>query len=99
MTGNETQIKIKGRAIMVAVAGLGPLEISNIAGQVEKKIDEIEAKTSIPDTGRLALLAAFEFATELHNLKQHAEASKEADSRTIDELIAKLEGAMEKELF
>lgn len=99
MTGKETQVKIKGRALTLSVDGLGPLEISAIAGQVEKKIDNIEEKTQIPDNSKLALMAAFEFATELYNLKQKSETANEADSRKIDELAGKLECALDKELF
>ena len=99
MTGNETQVKIKGRMLSLSVDGLGPLEISTIAGQVEKKIDAIEEKTQIPDNSKLALLAAFEFATELYNLKQKSANTTEADSRKIEDLVTKLESAMEKELF
>lgn len=99
MTDNETPVRIKNRTIIVSVAGLSPLEITNIGDQVENKINEIEAKTGIADSYRLSLMAALEFAIELHNLKQHSETAREADSRTIDELITKLESAMEKELF
>jgi len=99
MTGKETQVKIKGRVLTLSVDGLGPLEISAIAGQVEKKINEIEEATQIPDNSKLALMAAFGFATELYNLKQRSEDSSEADSRKIEELVGKLENALDKELF
>jgi len=99
MTGNETQVKIKGRVVSLAVDGLGPLEITSIAGQVEKKINDIEQETQIPDNSKLALLAAFSFATELYSLKQKSEDTGEADSKKLDELSAKLENALNKELF
>ena len=99
MTGNEIQVKIKGRSLTLSVDGLGPLEISAIADQVGRKIDEIEEKTKIPDNSKLALMAAFDFATELYNLKQKSETKKEADSRKIDELVEKLESSQDKQLF
>ena len=99
MTGNETQVTIKGRSLTLSVDGLGPLEIMTIANQVVKKIEEIEEKTQIPDTSKLALLAAFEFATDLYNLKQKSETSLEADSRKLDELVEKLESSQDKQLF
>jgi cell division protein ZapA (FtsZ GTPase activity inhibitor) len=99
MTDKETQVKIKGRALNISVDGLGPLEISHIAGLVEKKINKLEASTQIPDTSKLLLLAAFEFATEHYNLKQKYESSAEADSRKIEELSGKLENVLDKELF
>lgn len=97
MTGNDVlPIKIKGRILTPSVDGLGPLEMTTIANQVEKKIEEIETKTQIADTSKLALLAAFAFATELYNLKQKSEVTKEADSRKIDELVEKLESSLNK---
>ena len=99
MISHEVPVTIKGRTITPSVDGLGPLEVTTIANQVEKRIDEIEARTGIPDSGKLALLAAFGFATELYNLKQKHKDTKEADTRKIDELIALLEGAQDKKLF
>jgi len=99
MTNTETQIKIKGRSMNVAVDGLSPIEINSIAGQVEERIKRIEEKTKIPDTAKLATLAAFEFATELYNLKQKSEVSNEADEKKIDDMVEKLEKTMEKGLF
>ena len=99
MTGKDTQVKIKGRVLTFSVDGLGPLEIASIAGQVEKKIDDIEAATKIPDNSKLALMAAFGFAAELYNLRQKSETSTEADSRKIEELAGKLESALDKKLF
>lgn len=99
MTGNETQVKIRGRALAIAVDGLGELEITAIADQVEKKTDELEKKTQIADTSKLFLLAAFNFAAELYNLKHRSETNREADTRKIDELVDKLENSLNKQLF
>ena len=99
MQNNEALIKIRGRSIAMAVDGLTELEIGNIADQVEKKMAEIEEKTNIADTSKLAVMAALEFAAKLYNLKQKSENTTEADSRKIEDLVAKLESAMDKQLF
>ncbi len=99
MQNNEVVIKIRGRSISMAVDGLTELEIGGIADQVGKKMEAIEEKTKIADTSKLSIMAAMEFAIELHNLKQKSENTTEADSRKISDLVAKLEGAMEKQLF
>lgn len=99
MTSNDVVIKIRGRSITIAVDGLTELEIGNIADQVEKKMDEIEEETKIPDTSKLALMAAMGFATELYNLKQRSDNTREADTRKIDELVDKLESTVDKKLF
>ena len=99
ITNNEIRLKIKKRDITMSVDGLTELEIGNIADQVEKKIDAIEKKTGQPDTGKLAVMAALEFAVELHNLKQRYANNKEADTRKIDELATALGGVLDKGLF
>ncbi|MBI4802220.1 MAG: cell division protein ZapA [Elusimicrobia bacterium] len=99
MITSEVRLKIKKRDITMSVDGLTELEIGNIADQVEKKIDEIEKRTGQPDTSKLAVMAALEFAIELHNLKQRYSNNKEADTRKIDEMTAALEGALDKKLF
>lgn len=76
ITNVETQIKIRGRSITVAVEGLSPIEISSIACQVEERIKRIEEKTEVADTAKLCALAAFEFAVELYNSKQKVEVSR-----------------------
>ncbi len=99
MPNNEAVIMIRKRPYSIAVDGLTELEIGNIADQVEKKMAKIEEDTSTADTSKLAVMAALDFATELYILKQKSENTTEADSRKIDELIAKLENSMDKELF
>ena len=96
MTNTETHVKIKGRAMNISVEGLEALEIVAIAGQVEERMKRIEENTKIVDGSKLAILAAFEFATELYNLKQKSEVSSEAGEKKLDELAARLEKVMEK---
>ena len=99
MQNNEAVITIRKRQYSMSVDGLTEMEIAGIADQVEKKMDEIEKKTNTADTSKLAVMAAMEFATKLYNLKQKSENTTEADSREMDDLIAKLEGVPDKELF
>jgi len=99
MSNNEAVITIRKRHYSMSVDGLTEMEIGGIADQVEKKMDEIEKKTNIPDTSKLAVMAAMEFATELYNLKQNSDNTREADSRKIDELVGRLEKTLDKELF
>jgi len=91
MASNETAIKIRNRSFSVAIDGLTEIEIASIAGQVEKKMLELEESTKTADTSKLAVLAALDFAAELYNLKQRSESLRAADSRKVDELIEKLE--------
>ncbi len=95
--GNDFEAKVRGRLMKFpAVDGMTELELGSIVAQVEEKIGRIEEKLDIVDTSKLAILAAYDFAVELHNLRQRAETNREADSRKIDEMVARLEKAVEE---
>lgn len=95
MGNNDFEAKVRGRLIKFpAVDGLTELELGGIVGQVEEKIGKIEEKLGIVDTSKLAILAAYDFAVELNNLRQRAETNREADGRKVDEMVAKLEKAL-----
>lgn len=96
---SEVQLTIKKRPISMAVDGLTPLELTTIARHVENKIDDIEKKSNIADSYKLALMAAMELAIELHSLKHRLENNKEADSNKIEEMVTALEDALDKKLF
>lgn len=98
MNNHEIEAKVRGRIIKFpAVDGMTELELGAIVAQVEEKISKIEEKLDIVDTSKLAILAAYDFAVELHNLKQRAETNREADSRKVDDMVAALEGVLGKE--
>lgn len=92
MGTNDFEAKICHRVIKFpAVDGLSPIEQSTIVGQVEEKIHKIEEKLNIVDSSKLAILAAYDFAVELYNLKQRSETNREADSKKVDEMVERLE--------
>jgi len=92
MGTNDFEAKIRNRVIKFpAVDGLSPIEQSTIVGQVEEKIDKIEEKLNIVDSSKLAILAAYDFAVELYNLKQRSETNREADSKKVEEMVERLE--------
>lgn len=95
MGTNDFEAKIRNRVIKFpAVDGLSPIEQSTIVGQVEDKIDKIEEKLNIVDSSKLAILAAYDFAVELYNLKQRSETNREADSKKVEEMVERLERAL-----
>ncbi|OGR42284.1 MAG: hypothetical protein A2X35_00845 [Elusimicrobia bacterium GWA2_61_42] len=98
MSDNDFEAKVRGRNMKFpAVDGLMEIEVRTIIGQVEDKIAAIEEKLKIADTSKIAILAAYDFAVELYNLKQKSETNLEADSKKIDEVVARLERSLEKE--
>ena len=95
MKTNDFEAKVRGRTMKFpAVDGLTELELGGIVAQVEEKIASIEEKLNIVDTSKLAILAAYDFAVELHNLRQRSETNREADSRKIEEMVSRLEKAV-----
>ncbi len=88
---NEFEARVRGRLIKFpAVDGLTELELNGIVNLIEEKIKHIEESLNVVDTSKLAILAAYDFAVELHNLKQRSETNREADGRKVEEMVAKL---------
>jgi cell division protein ZapA (FtsZ GTPase activity inhibitor) len=95
---NEFEARVRNRLIKFpAVDGMTELELGSIVAQVEEKISQIEEKLNIVDSSKLAILAAYAFAVELHNLKQRAETNREADSRKVEDMVARLEKTLGEE--
>lgn len=97
MTSNDgVEIKLRGRFIRFpAVDGLSELEMNAIIGQVEEKMNRIAAEMHIADTGKLATLAAYDFAVELFILKSRIDTNQKADSGKLEDMIASLEKSLE----
>lgn len=96
MNNNEFEARVRNRTIKFpAVDGLSQLEMSSIVTQVEGKMDRVEENLNIVDSSKIAIVAAYEFAVELYNLKQHFETLQAADSKKDEEMISKLEKSLE----
>lgn len=97
MNNNEFEAKVRNRLIKFpAVDGLSQLELSTIVGQVEKKMNKVEENLGIVDSSKIAIVAAYEFAVELYNLRQQSETNVTANSQKVEEMISKLERSVEK---
>ncbi len=98
MNNSEFDERVRGRMIKFpAVDGLSQLEHTAIVRQVDEKISDIEAKLKIADTSKLAILAAYDFAVELYNLRQKSETNLNADTKKIDEMTEKLRKTLDYE--
>lgn len=96
MQNNDFEAKVRGRLLKFpSVDGLTPIEMSTIVGQVEEKIKKIEEKLNIVDSSKLAILAAYDFAVELYNLRQRSETNREADTKKVEELVERLTKTLE----
>ena len=98
MANNDFEARVRGRLIVFpSVDGLAPIEMSTIVGQLEEKIGKIEEKTKVVDTSKLAILAAYDFAVELYNLRQKSETNREADTKKVDDMGERLEKTLKGE--
>jgi len=98
MNNNEFEAKVRHRVIKFpAVDGLSLLELSTIVGQVEKKMDKVEKNLEIVDSSKIAIVAAYEFAVELYNLRQQSETNRAADSKKVEDMISQLEKSVVNE--
>jgi cell division protein ZapA (FtsZ GTPase activity inhibitor) len=96
MSSNDFEAKVKGRLMKFpAVDGLSPIEQGAIVAQVEEKINTIESKLKIADSSKLAILAAYDFAVELYNLRQKSETNLSADTKKIDEMVEQLQKTLD----
>ena len=86
MADDMLETKLRGRLLKVPIDGLDLLELANIVGQVEQRIINIEERTELVDGSKLAMLAAIEFAVELHNLKKQYGINVDVPERKIRKL-------------
>ncbi|MCX5783575.1 MAG: cell division protein ZapA [Elusimicrobia bacterium] len=81
----------------VSIEGLNPLEAPFIAGEVEKKMKQIEHSTGIVDTLKLALLAAISFASDDYMKEQELNSLKQSDASSLQEMILELESCLKNQ--
>ncbi len=95
MAKNTVSVEIKGISIDVEIKDLGYVEVADLASKVEKEMRRLQDEEDIIDTLKQALTVALEFAAEAY-LKGLAEGGKQKEEQArVDQLIAKLQGALD----
>ena len=85
------QVEIKNIPLDVEPEGLGVVELTDLAGQVEaymRQLDEI-------DTLKQALMAALHFAAQSYNQTQNEGGKRQEETSRVSDLILKLKSALE----
>ncbi len=91
----KVDIEIARRRLTIEMEGLTPLQIMELARQVQDRIDQASAHNpKIVDTQKLAILAALEMAAELHQLKDAAATERNVVENKIEEFAVNLRGAL-----
>jgi len=95
--GETTNIELHGMLFEdIAVSGLTPMDVSLVARMVNDRIKNLEKeclenKSAGIDTLRMALLAAFDFASELYLLQQESGLAGKATAKRIDTVLEQLQ--------
>jgi len=85
------QVTIKGIELEVEPEGLGVVELTDLAGQVEKYM----AQTDEIDTLKQALTAALHFAAQSYAQTQNEGGKRQEENSRVSDLILKLKSALE----
>ena len=91
----KVEIEIAKRRLTIEMEGLTPLQILELARQVQEKIDKAFAENpKIVDTQKLAILAALEMAFELHQIREAAAIDRSLVENKFEEFSVALRGAL-----
>lgn len=89
------QVEIKKIPLEVANSGLGGVELTELAAQVENYMLGIQNEGEV-DTLKQALYAALHFASQAYLKSQNEGGKRQEEINRLDELILKLKAAQTK---
>ena len=95
MPKDIVQVEIKRIPLEVENSGLGGMELTELAAQVENYMAQLQADGEI-DTLKQALHAALHFAAKAYLTSQNEGGKRQEELNRVDELILKLKAAQEK---
>lgn len=94
MAKDIIQVEIRKIPLDVEIQGLGGVEITNLAAEVDKKMAEIRENGEI-DTLKQALLAALYFAAQVYVQGENEGGRRKEEETRVDGLIAKLKSSLQ----
>lgn len=94
MAKDIIQVEIRKIPLDVEMQGLGGVEITNLAAEVDKKMAEIRENGEI-DTLKQALLAALYFAAQVYVQGENEGGRRKEEETRVDGLIAKLKSSLQ----
>lgn len=94
MPKDIVQVEIKRIPLEVENSGLGGMELTELASQVEAYMLQVQMDGEI-DTLKQALHAALHFAAEAYLKSQNEGGKRQEELNRVDELILKLKSAQE----
>lgn len=94
MARDIVQIEIKRIPLEIENSGLGVVELSDLAANVEKYMQQLQAEGEI-DTLKQALHAALYFASKAYLNDQNEGGKRKEEESRVDSLISKLKTSLE----
>ena len=94
MARDIVQVEIKRIPLEIENSGLGAIELSDLAANVEKYMQQLQAEGEI-DTLKQALRAALYFAAKAYLNDQNEGGKRKEEESRVDSLIAKLKTSLE----
>ncbi|MBR4592040.1 MAG: hypothetical protein IKO35_02420 [Elusimicrobiaceae bacterium] len=88
---NLVQVEIKNIPLDVEDEGLGVVELTDLAGQVEAYMQQLDEV----DTLKQALMAALHFAAKVYSQTQNEGGKRQEEESRMNDLILKLKSALE----
>lgn len=93
MAKNIIQVEIRKIPLDVEIQGLGGVEITDLAAEVEKKMLEIGENGEV-DTLKQALLTALYFAAQVYVQGENEGGRRKEEESRVDTLIARLKSSL-----
>ncbi len=94
MPRDIVQVEIKRIPLEIENSGLGGVELTELAAQVEAYMAQLQADGEV-DTLKQALYAALHFASQAYLKSQNEGGKRQEELSRLDELILKLKSAQE----
>ena len=95
MLNERVPVDIRRHKLTVEMEGFTQLEILGFAQAVSDRMHEIEQKTGVVDTYKLALQTCMDFAAELSRLRTQQENERALDDQKLEGMIAGLQNSLE----
>ncbi len=94
MPKDIVQVEIKRIALDIEASGLGMVELTDLAANVEKYMLQLQEEGEI-DTLKQALMAALHFAAQAYLQNQNEGGKRKEDESRVDDLIVKLKASLD----
>ena len=94
MARDIVQVEIKRIPLEIENSGLGVVELSDLAANVEKYMQQLQTEGEI-DTLKQALRAALYFAAQAYLNDQNEGGKRKEEESRVDSLISKLKTSLE----